>query len=193
MKFIAKIDEIRRKEPYRNKYDLMDNCGYCYSEILNSQQYKELMSQSPSICEVVYNTVDDDDLKGRKFWEQKGLPQIILEEITTSVYDDLSTITTLFNLGVCNNSNEVQQEVALGITKELLTFAIGEITGSEKIRFITSVLFESVKEYSSNNTKVELGDVFIHVTITSSTSNMCYEKMIFWYKGDHLINMRYAY
>ena len=99
MKFIAKIDEIRRKEPYRNKYDLMDNCGYCYSEILNSQQYKELMSQSPSICEVVYNTVDDDDLKGRKFWEQKGLPQIILEEITTSVYDDLSTITTLFNLG----------------------------------------------------------------------------------------------
>ena len=193
MKFIAKIDEIRRKEPYRNKYDLMDNCGYCYSEILNSQQYKELMSQSPSICEVVYNTVDDDDLKGRKFWEQKGLPQIILEEITTSVYDDLSTITTLFNLGVCNNSNEVQQEVALGITKELLTFAIGEITGSEKIRFITSVLFESVKEYSSNNTKVELGDVFIHVTITSSTSNMCYEKMIFWYKGDQLINMRYAY
>ena len=154
---------------------------------------KELMSQSPSICEVVYNTVDDDDLKGRKFWEQKGLPQIILEEITTSVYDDLSTITTLFNLGVCNNSNEVQQEVALGITKELLTFAIGEITGSEKIRFITSVLFESVKEYSSNNTKVELGDVFIHVTITSSTSNMCYEKMIFWYKGDQLINMRYAY
>lgn len=193
MKFIAKIDEIRRKEPYRNKYDLMDNCGYCYSEILNSQQYKELMSQSPSICEVVYNTVDDDDLKGRKFWEQKGLPQIILEEITTSVYDDLSTITTLFNLGVCNNSNEVQQEVALGITKELLTFAIGEITGSEKIRFITSVLFESVKEYSGNNTKVELGDVFIHVTITSSTSNMCYEKMIFWYKGDQLINMRYAY
>lgn len=193
MKFIAKIDEIRRKEPYRNKYDLMDNCGYCYSEILNSQQYKELMSKSPSICEVVYNTVDDDDLKGRKFWEQKGLPQIILEEITTSVYDDLSTITTLFNLGVCNNSNEVQQEVALGITKELLTFAIGEITGSEKIRFITSVLFESVKEYSSNNTKVELGDVFIHVTITSSTSNMCYEKMIFWYKGDQLINMRYAY
>lgn len=193
MKFIAKIDEIRRKEPYRNKYDLMDNCGYCYSDILNSQQYKELMSQSPSICEVVYNTVDDDDLKGRKFWEQKGLPQIILEEITTSVYDDLSTITTLFNLGVCNNSNEVQQEVALGITKELLTFAIGEITGSEKIRFITSVLFESVKEYSSNNTKVELGDVFIHVTITSSTSNMCYEKMIFWYKGDQLINMRYAY
>lgn len=193
MKFIAKIDEIRRKEPYRNKYDLMDNCGYCYSEILNSQQYKELMSQSPSICEVVYNTVDDDDLKGRKFWEQKGLPQIILEEITTSVYDDLSTITTLFNLGVCNNSNEVQQEVALGITKELLTFAIGEITGSEKIRFITSVLFESVKEYSSNDTKVELGDVFIHVTITSSTSNMCYEKMIFWYKGDQLINMRYAY
>lgn len=193
MKFIAKIDEIRRKEPYRNKYDLMDNCGYCYSEILNSQQYKELMSQSPSICEVVYNTVDDDDLKGRKFWEQKGLPQIILEEITTSVYDDLSTITTLFNLGVCNNSNEVQQEVALGITKELLTFAIGEITGSEKTRFITSVLFESVKEYSSNNTKVELGDVFIHVTITSSTSNMCYEKMIFWYKGDQLINMRYAY
>lgn len=193
MKFIAKIDEIRRKEPYLNKYDLMDNCGYCYSEILNSQQYKELMSQSPSICEVVYNTVDDDDLKGRKFWEQKGLPQIILEEITTSVYDDLSTITTLFNLGVCNNSNEVQQEVALGITKELLTFAIGEITGSEKIRFITSVLFESVKEYSSNNTKVELGDVFIHVTITSSTSNMCYEKMIFWYKGDQLINMRYAY
>ena len=193
MKFIAKIDEIRRKEPYRNKYDLMDNCGYCYSEILNSQQYKELMSQSPSICEVVYNTVDDDDLKGRKFWEQKGLPQIILEEITTSVYDDLSTITTLFNLGVCNNSNEVQQEVALGITKELLTFAIGEITGSEKIRFITSVLFESVKEYSSNNTKVELGDVFIFVTITSSTSNMCYEKMIFWYKGDQLINMRYAY
>lgn len=193
MKFIAKIDEIRRKEPYRNKYDLMDNCGYCYSEILNSQQYKELMSQSPSICEVVYNTVDDDDLKGRKFWEQKGLPQIILEEITTSVYDDLSTITTLFNIGVCNNSNEVQQEVALGITKELLTFAIGEITGSEKIRFITSVLFESVKEYSSNNTKVELGDVFIHVTITSSTSNMCYEKMIFWYKGDQLINMRYAY
>ena len=193
MKFIAKIDEIRRKEPYRNKYDLMDNCGYCYSEILNSQQYKELMSQSPSICEVVYNTVDDDDLKGRKFWEQKGLPQIILEEITTSVYDDLSTITTLFNLGVCNNSNEVQQEVALGITKELLTFAIGEITGSEKIRFITSVLFESVKEYSSNNTKVELGDVFIHVTITSSTSNMCYEKMIFWYKGDQLVNMRYAY
>ena len=193
MKFIAKIDEIRRKEPYRNKYDLMDNCGYCYSEILNSQQYKELMSQSPSICEVVYNTVDDDDLKGRKFWEQKGLPQIILEEITTSVYDDLSTITTLFNLGVCNNSNEVQQEVALGITKELLTFAIGEITGSEKIRFITSVLFESVKEYSSNNKKVELGDVFIHVTITSSTSNMCYEKMIFWYKGDQLINMRYAY
>ena len=193
MKFIAKIDEIRRKEPYRNKYDLMDNCGYCYSEILNSQQYKELMSQSPSICEVVYNTVDDDDLKGRKFWEQKGLPQIILEEITTSVYDDLSTITTLFNLGVCNNSNEVQQEVALGITKELLTFAIGEITGSEKIRFSTSVLFESVKEYSSNNTKVELGDVFIHVTITSSTSNMCYEKMIFWYKGDQLINMRYAY
>lgn len=193
MKFIAKIDEIRRKEPYRNKYDLMDNCGYCYSKILNSQQYKELMSQSPSICEVVYNTVDDDDLKGRKFWEQKGLPQIILEEITTSVYDDLSTITTLFNLGVCNNSNEVQQEVALGITKELLTFAIGEITGSEKIRFITSVLFESVKEYSSNNTKVELGDVFIHVTITSSTSNMCYEKMIFWYKGDQLINMRYAY
>ena len=193
MKFIAKIDEIRRKEPYRNKYDLMDNCGYCYSEILNSQQYKELMSQSPSICEVVYNTVDDDDLKGRKLWEQKGLPQIILEEITTSVYDDLSTITTLFNLGVCNNSNEVQQEVALGITKELLTFAIGEITGSEKIRFITSVLFESVKEYSSNNTKVELGDVFIHVTITSSTSNMCYEKMIIWYKGDQLINMRYAY
>ena len=171
----------------------MDNCGYCYSEILNSQQYKELMSQSPSICEVVYNTVDDDDLKGRKFWEQKGLPQIILEEITTSVYDDLSTITTLFDLGVCNNSNEVQQEVALGITKELLTFAIGEITGSEKIRFITSVLFESVKEYSSNNTKVELGDVFIHVTITSSTSNMCYEEMIFWYKGDQLINMRYAY
>ena len=28
------------------------------------------------------------------------------------MYDDLSTITTLFNLGVCNNSNEVQQEVA---------------------------------------------------------------------------------
>ncbi len=26
-----------------------------------------------------------------------------------------------------------------------------------------------------------------------STSNMCYEKMIFWYKGDQLINMRYAY
>jgi len=185
--FLVKIDEIRSKSEYKNKYDYIDDTGNYYSDIIHSDKTKELSDNIR--CRVGITTVNNSNIRKYKF-EYVYAPAIysFLATIASIYNPAISAILTLYSIGV--DGNLEFNEVAWAILIE----SVDKIGISKKITFSSNIINNLGNIGFSDNP--ENGDKIVVIDIWQGNFDVtqdiwdrsCYASQkwfsSFWYKND---------